>query len=252
MTKYFIDLLNKPEWFAPKVNPASKVRHSAPVSSIFYSSAYNTRLLLRLTLYRSHQVPALAYGGPPTSPENPSPESVKLAESLILDEFVADLAPNSGLLPSDPVGRARARFFIDTVSTKFVPGYVSFVMRGESPDTILAGFEAIQDLLPKEGGLALGGEQFTIADAALLPFLGRTEFLLRNGIGKYQAAEGQKLYKQFFEDEKYARLQKYFKEVTQRDSWKTFYAVSAYLCPFFGFECDVVVTSHADTCYVSL
>lgn len=237
MTKYFIDLANKPEWFAPKVNPASKVRHSAPVSSYnpsFCASAYNSLLVLRPTLYRSHQVPAIAYGGPPTSPENPSPESVKLAESLILDEFVADLAPNSGLLPSDPVGRAHARFFIDTVSTKFVPGYVSFVMRGESPDTLLAGFQAVQDLLPKEGGFALGGSQFTIADAALLPFLGRAELLLRTGVGKYQATEGKKIYKQLFEDQEFARLQKYFKDATQRESWKTFYTVSDFFCPISG------------------
>ncbi|EIM81899.1 uncharacterized protein STEHIDRAFT_85218 [Stereum hirsutum FP-91666 SS1] len=191
VTKYFIDLQNKPEWFAPKINPASKV-------------------------------PAVAYGGPPTSPENPSPESVKLAESLILVEFVADLAPKSGLLPSDPVQRAQARFFVDTVSNKYVPGFAAFVMRGDSPEGLLAGFQAVQDLLPKEG-LALGGNQFTIADAAFLPFLGRTELLLRTGVGKYQAAEGKKVYSQLFEDAKFARLQKYFKDATQRESWKTFY-----------------------------
>lgn len=181
----------------------------------------------RLTLYWSHQVPAIAYGGPKTSPENPSPESIKLSESLILVEFVADLAPSSGLLPSNPVDRARARFFVDTVSNKFFPGFAGFFLRGESPDALVAGFEAVQDLLPKDGGFAIGGNQLTIADIALLPFLGRTELLLQNGVGKYHAAEGKKLYEQLFEDEKFARLQKYYKEATARDSWKkTFYTVS--------------------------
>lgn len=43
--RYEIDLANKPEWYAPKVNPASKV-------------------------------PALAYGGPDVDPAEPSPDSV--------------------------------------------------------------------------------------------------------------------------------------------------------------------------------
>lgn len=237
MTKYFIDLQNKPEWFAPKINPASKVRLSTPVPSFILHYllrlAHNSLLVPHPTLYRSDQVPAVAYGGPPTSPENPSPESVKLAESLILVEFVADLAPKSGLLPSDPVQRAQARFFVDTVSNKYVPGFAAFVMRGDSPEGLLAGFQAVQDLLPKEG-LALGGNQFTIADAAFLPFLGRTELLLRTGVGKYQAAEGKKVYSQLFEDAKFARLQKYFKDATQRESWKTFYTVSGLLRYLFA------------------
>lgn len=202
--------------------------------------AYNFLLVPRPTLYRSHQVPAIAYGGPPTSPENPSPESVKLAESLILVEFVADLAPNSGLLPSDPVQRAQARFFVDTVSNKYVPGFAAFFMRGESPDALLAGFQAVQDLLPKEG-LALGGNQFTIADAAFLPFLGRTELLLTAGVGKYQAAEGKKVYSQLFEDAKFVRLQKYFKDATQRESWKTFYIVSVLICSVFGVNSTLII-----------
>lgn len=100
-------------------------------------------------------------------------------------------------------------------------------MHGESPDNLVAGFEAVQDLLPKNGGFAIGGNQLTIADLALLPFLGRTELMLQNGVGTYQAAEGKKLYKQLFEDEKFARLQKYYKEASAKDSWKkTFYPVS--------------------------
>ncbi|ELU43933.1 Glutaredoxin domain-containing protein [Rhizoctonia solani AG-1 IA] len=81
-TLYEIDLANKPDWYAPKVNPASK-----GVSTI----------------------PAIAYGGPKVDPANPSPESIKLAESLVLLEFIADLYPNSGLLSTNPVERAQAR-----------------------------------------------------------------------------------------------------------------------------------------------
>ncbi|KAJ7107374.1 hypothetical protein C8R44DRAFT_885390 [Mycena epipterygia] len=48
--RFEIDLNNKLEWYAPKVNPASKV-------------------------------PAFAYGGPQVSPDLPSPDSDKIAES---------------------------------------------------------------------------------------------------------------------------------------------------------------------------
>ena len=77
------------------------------------------------------KVPAIAYGGPPVPPDQPSPESAKIAESLVLLDFVADLFPDSHLLPKDPVQRARARFFIDTVSTKFVPAWIGLLARGE-------------------------------------------------------------------------------------------------------------------------
>lgn len=36
------------------------------------------------------QVPAIAHGGPNVDPTNPSPESVKIAKSFILLEFIAD------------------------------------------------------------------------------------------------------------------------------------------------------------------
>lgn len=161
-------------------------------------------------------------------PEHPSPDAAKITESLVLVEFVADIAPKSGLMPSDPVDRARARFFIDTVSTKTVPGFFSFVMKGEAPDALYAGLQAIQELLPKEGGFALGGSQFTVADAAVAPFLGRTDLLLRNEYGKYTLGEGNKVHKEIFEGEKFARLQQYFKDITARDSWKqTFFPVSS-------------------------
>ncbi|KAH7925069.1 hypothetical protein BV22DRAFT_465355 [Leucogyrophana mollusca] len=73
---YDLDLANKPEWFTAKDNPASKV-------------------------------PAITYGGPDVPPEDPSPLSEKLAESAVVLEFVADIYPESGLLPKDPVLRAK-------------------------------------------------------------------------------------------------------------------------------------------------
>ncbi|KAG2364201.1 hypothetical protein BDR07DRAFT_1375254 [Suillus spraguei] len=77
---YQVDLRNKPEWFTSKVNPVG-------------------------------QVPVVTYGGPNGEPDDPSSLSTKIAESNVILEFLADLYPDSGLLPKDPVLRAKGRDF---------------------------------------------------------------------------------------------------------------------------------------------
>ncbi|TFK49234.1 hypothetical protein OE88DRAFT_1702775 [Heliocybe sulcata] len=189
---YQIDLQNKPQWYAPKVNPASKV-------------------------------PAVAYGGPATSPESPAPESTKIAESLVLLEFVADLYPNSHLLPKDPVLRAKARFFIDAVGTKLNPKFFAFVMRGEAggAEGLLQGIEEIQKLLPEEGFAV--GKDYTIADASVTPFLARMEVSLKHDFGAFDAGEGPKVYETLQSDPKFGRFRKYLSDCKARPSFqKTF------------------------------
>ncbi|OSD02616.1 glutathione transferase omega class [Trametes coccinea BRFM310] len=185
-TRYEIDLQNKPEWYAPKVNPASKV-------------------------------PAIAYGGPDVPPDQPSPESVKLAESLVLVEFVADLFPASGLLPTDPVQRAKARFFIEAVSSKFIPAWYGLLLRNAPADELYAALEHLQALLPAEGGFAVGA--FSIADVAIAPFLARARLSLLNEIGKYPEGEGKKIWANMTSG-KLARIGKYAEDLFARESFK--------------------------------
>ncbi|KAJ6582522.1 glutathione S-transferase [Mycena vulgaris] len=187
-TRVEIDLGNKPQWYALKVNPASKV-------------------------------PAIAYGGPQVPTDQPSPESVKIAESLILVEFVADLYPASALLPTDPVLRAQARFFIDVVSTKFGPAFMGLA-RGESFAGLWDALEALQSLLPADKPFAVGN-QFTAADIALAPFLARMEVALKNDIGVFKAGEGTQAAEYFFSGGRFARLVKYFDAIKARESFKT-------------------------------
>ncbi len=158
------------------------------------------------------------YGSPKSDPEHPSPESVKLAESLVLVEFVADLYPDSGLLPKDPVERARVRSFIDTVTNKVSQPFVAFLYRGEAPDNFIAAVAEIQELLSPSGFAV--GDRFTIADAALAPFLGRWELFFRNDIGKYAEGTGPRVYQELFQSERFARLQKYFANISSRQSFK--------------------------------
>jgi glutathione S-transferase len=166
---------------------------------------------------RNPQVPALVYGSPKSAPEHPATESAKIAESLVLLEFVADLYPDSGLLPKDPVQRARARFFIDAVA-KVTDPYVAFMFRGEEPDKFIAAVAEIQELIGPNGFAV--GDNFTIADAAIAPFLGRWELLLRNDVGKYVEGTGPRVHEILFQSERFARLQKYFDNISSRQSFR--------------------------------
>ncbi|KAF6754012.1 hypothetical protein DFP72DRAFT_1046244, partial [Ephemerocybe angulata] len=185
--RYEIDLTAKPEWYAPKVNPASKV-------------------------------PAIAYGGPDVDPAEPSPDSVKLAESYVLLEFIADLsASTKPLLPSDPVARAKARFFVETVISKWGSVWYGIQNRGDDPSGILPAIEVLQNLLPAEG-YAVG--DWSIADAAVTPFIARAFVSLKNDAGAYAEGSGKKLYETLQSDPKYARLRQYYADVSGRDSFK--------------------------------
>jgi hypothetical protein len=88
---------------------------------------------------------------------------------------VADLFPESGLLPEDPVQRAKARFFIDAVSTKFASKF-SALFNGDPQlvAELLEGAQALEKLLA--GKFALG-DKFTAADVAIAPFLLRCELV---------------------------------------------------------------------------
>jgi len=183
--RYEIDLSNKPEWYAPKINPVSKV-------------------------------PAIAYGGPDVPPEDPSTESQKIAESYVLLEFFADIS-EVPLLPKDPVLRAKARFFVETVTPKFTGAYQAALSRGEDPEGLLPVIEIIQNLLPAQG-YAVG--EWSIADAAVTPFFARAETTFKNDIGKFEEGKGSATWKKIETDDKYARFKKYYTDLKNRESFK--------------------------------
>lgn len=202
---------NKPEWYAPQVNPASKVFLQRPPTE------FPSKSKAKYT-----KVPAIAYGGPDVEPDHPSPESQKIAESGVLIELFADLSEKD-LLPKDPILRAKARFFIETVTPAFAGAWRAFLARGEDPEAIFKAVDVIQGLLPAEG-FAVG--QWSIADAAVLPFFARAEVSLKNDIGLYDEGLGKATWDKLENDPKYARFRKYFNDLKSRDSFKnTFYPV---------------------------
>ncbi|KAI0765189.1 thioredoxin-like protein [Fomes fomentarius] len=184
-TLYNIDTRNKPAWYISKVNSAGKI-------------------------------PALTYGGPKTSPEDPSPESAKLAESLAIVEFIAEIFPQTNLLPADPVLRSRARFLGLWLESTVINGYRDVFFLGQSPQIILDHLETLQSFLP-EKGFAVG--PWSVADIAVGTLLIRIELLLANDTGKYPVGEGKKAF-QALQGPRFTRIQKYLQDVRARPSVK--------------------------------
>ena len=174
------------------------------------------------SLRRLCQVPAVAYGGPDVSPNQPSPESVKIAESLVLIQFFADLAPESDLLPQDALDRAKVRFFLDTVSNKIQPSLSRWALGTSTYEAFFEALDAIQDQLPPvEEGKYIFGDEFTLADIAVAPFLGRTVLIqLKYGFGKFDKEEAKRGW-ELFQGPKYERLRRYIDDITARPSWQS-------------------------------
>jgi glutathione S-transferase len=158
------------------------------------------------------------YGTSKSDPEYPTPESAKIAESLVLLEFVADMYPDSGLLPQDLVERARVRSFIDVVSNKLFASYIAFFLCGEALDDFIAAIAEVQELLSSSGFAA--GDHFTIADAALAPFVGRWELPLRNDFGNFEEGTGPQVHAVLFQSERFSRLQNFLANISSRQSFK--------------------------------
>ncbi|KAI9061581.1 glutathione transferase omega class [Trametes sanguinea] len=181
----WIDLMNKEEWYEKMVNPAGG------------------------------KVPFLVYGGPKLHPgEAPSADAVKIPESRVILEFLADIFPTAHLLPKDPVLRARARLFITTVDTKLIKALVGFLFLRAPLEDLLAVFEELQAALPPTG-FAVG--EWSIADACLIPVLLRVRSLLENAMGHYPA-EVAKEGVDALRSPRFARLQQYYEDVMARPS----------------------------------
>ncbi|KAG1758777.1 thioredoxin-like protein [Suillus occidentalis] len=187
---YEVDLFNKPEWFVSKVNPVGKV-------------------------------PAVTYGGPNVDPDDPSPLSAKIAESDVILEFLAELYPDSGLLPKDPISRAKVRFFIDATH-KHLEGPLFDFIRGREPyENALKGIEFIQGLLEEGEDFAVG-KHYTIADACISPHLARLKIVTETDLGKFPAGMGYKLGEEL-KGPKFIKLMKYVQRMLERPSLKQSY-----------------------------
>ncbi|KIJ15195.1 hypothetical protein PAXINDRAFT_169338 [Paxillus involutus ATCC 200175] len=188
------DVYSKPEWYTTKVNPITG------------------------------KIPAVIYGEPEDSnPENPSPSAFKLIESQVILEFVADLYPDSGLLPTDPTSRARVRFFMDAVSRYIEGPAITFIRGQDNYEPLLRGIEVIQGLLSEPvsdtGECFAVGERFTIADATIVPFIARLELAGKTGLGRFTAGMGIRFGEEL-KAPRYEKFRKYMDRMLERESMK--------------------------------
>ncbi|KAH7882244.1 thioredoxin-like protein [Phlebopus sp. FC_14] len=183
------NVYSKPQWYVTKVNPITG------------------------------KIPAITYGGPADAdPQNPPPESLMLIESQVILEFIADLYPDSGLLPSAPTSRAKVRLFMDVVSRHMEPAAIKFFSGEESYKELLGAIELVQSLLPDVGEFAVG-ETYTIADATVTPFIARLELASKTDLGRFTHGMGLQLGKDLG-TARYAKFRKYMDVMLIRESTK--------------------------------
>ncbi|KAF9571120.1 hypothetical protein EC968_000978 [Mortierella alpina] len=115
-----------------------------------------------------------------------------ILESLLVAEYVADLHPEAGLLPTDPLQRAQTRYLIHHWGARVQPVFhkASFTLdaaeAAKSREELIVELGKFNKLLldahRKEGdnfgtGPFYLGEKFTFADLAIAPFLARFHLL---------------------------------------------------------------------------
>lgn len=170
-TEFEIDLANKPLWYSTKINPASKV-------------------------------PCLDYKG------------TLIPESLVLQEFAADLAPGK-LLPNDAIQRAQIRYFVERFGQVVTTPFYGLIQNPneEKEKALLDGLKTVQGLYVKQNG-GKGpfflGSQFSNADIAVAPHLGRIILYGKEGI----------LPKSILTDSELETLRAYAKELMDRPTFK--------------------------------
>ncbi|RPD82904.1 thioredoxin-like protein [Lentinus tigrinus ALCF2SS1-7] len=185
----YFDLDEKPSWFVEAVNPITG------------------------------KVPALIYGGAADAPpEKPSADSVLLYESLVILEFIADLFPDAGLLPADPVQRAKARLFMSIVGEKIPSDNDLWITNEEDGSRLLQTLETLQGMLPDEGFVV--GE-WSIADAAFVPSLLFVNVFVKGGVGYWvKMKHGEKVKAELESSPRFARLRRYVDDWKKRPSLK--------------------------------
>ena len=119
-------------------------------------------------------VPALVYHGK------------SLYESLVLNEFLEDEYPSSkALLPKDSFERARIRLWIDHVTKKVVPAFYRTMQAQEEDkqkENLVELVDALKKYLDEVQGPWFSGEEFSLADVAIAPWIIRL-FLLEDHRG---------------------------------------------------------------------
>ncbi|KAJ8480951.1 hypothetical protein ONZ45_g15471 [Pleurotus djamor] len=166
------------------------------------------------------KIPVLTYGGPSTSPDQPSKESNKFGESVALIELINDLVPEAQLLGRDPVERAQARFFIQFLVTAFSQSVYGFILRKGPVDEVFKAFRQLQGFLPdeKDEGKFILGDKFSLGDAVAAGFILRANTYFGNDLGTYPEGEGRKVFGWLQNDAEFAKYRAYVRTLKKRST----------------------------------
>lgn len=170
-----INLQDKPTWYQPKINPASKV-------------------------------PALSYGAPADSDvSDPPAGTFLLPESAVIVGFVASLFPEIDY--KDPIVRAKAYLAQAQWDSLVVPHWGKLQRQGGKPEDFEAtvkGLAAWSATLPEE----ILGEEYGVADILLGPFITRLYLFSKADTGAWPEGTGPKLLSAISGPE-FSKLQKF-------------------------------------------
>ncbi len=106
-----------------------------------------------------------------------------LTQSLAILEWLEEVCPEPALLPADPLARAQARAFAQTIACDMHPLHNLRVLQALRRDLVAddaqvqvwiarwigAGFSALEQQVARHGGLFAFGDAPTIADCCLVP-----------------------------------------------------------------------------------
>ena len=98
----------------------------------------------------------------------------RIWESAIINEYLADVFSDRGLLPHDPLLRVKFRLAVDWAGNNVIPTFYQ-ILRNEQPDAADKMHKAIADMpvwMALDGPFWLG-EEPSLADAAIYPWFER-------------------------------------------------------------------------------
>ncbi|KAJ7287104.1 glutathione-S-transferase [Mycena rebaudengoi] len=132
-----------------------------------------------------------------------------LYESIIICEFLEDAYPNHGpaLLPADPYLRGYARIWIDFFGKSFLPTFLR-LLQSQDPEAQGLALEemytALRTLAAEIKGPYFLGEEFSLVDVAIMPWIAR-DYILRD-------------YRKFKREDVSAKWKEYADHVEKRKS----------------------------------
>ena len=97
-------------------------------------------------------------------------------------------------------------------------GFKGFFWLGEPASKLIDALDALQSMLPAEGGYAVGSK-WCIADMAVAPFLVRVEMLMKHDLGVYAAGEGKKAL-EILNGGKFVRYNRYVEDLKAQPAFK--------------------------------